>query len=705
MLTDKDRFLNSTGPYFFLLFIATILLWPVIAKHESFLLGFENRHMAYTYMFKLNNSLRHGYFPMWDAGSFGGKSFPGEIQPGIFYPLNILCCLLFGRADGIDPYYIDLLVVLHYFIAIIGMYSVSRLFKLPLVASLACALIYAFTGKMQVMGYGDTNVLYGLSLLPWAIYFVVKYYSAGRKRKHLIFSGLISGMQILSGHIHPFYHTLLIEGIIILFYEYHSRKSWISFFILIAVNFLLIVAIALLITLPQLYYSFQYMSLSYRWIGSDIPIRPGQKVPFHIFAYLYILNPTDYSNLLGKNISRPVDGDSLYMGVLPAFLLITYLIKSRYIAIQREYMDLTKLMVIISVVAIPITLGYLTFFSVILWSLPFLNAIRELARYSVLLNFSFAIIAGIAIANIGELGKGLFQNSPRTKFYILLALTANVVWLLIFQRKMIDPSVSIPFLGTFLFFLLLKTSPKNTVIYAAFLVVLLVDLRLNKVDFWPIDSNYPTTFFQRNRITTFLEKSYGKYRVSYEISKEDSSRPNIGDIYKIQTRLGFDATMNVHYFDFIGTGWDPHSETYDLLNVKYLVSDKPLDSAFTFLDSLPKTYLYERKNYYPRTYWKSQLGKPGKEIEKENAENIRQLAYSDMYQKTEVNCLTPDTLIFSENYYPGWKCYDNGKQIPINIPTIKNYPPLFRAISLGEGKHTIEFKYAQFFQWSRSTAK
>jgi len=698
---NKDRFLNSAGPYFFLLLVATILLWPVIAKHDSFLLGFENRHMAYSYMVKLNYALHHGYFPMWDANSFGGKCFPGEFQPGIFYPLNILMCFLFGTADGIDPYYIDLLVVLHFYVALFGMYKVCRLFKLPAIAAIGAALIYAFTGSVGVRANGDTNMFQGVSLLPWAVYFVVSYYQTGHKRKYLIFSGLITGLQILAGHLQPVFHTLMINGIIIIFYEYHGRKNWISFFSRIATSFILIVAISFLITLPQIYYGFQYMSLSYRWVGAESPIRPGQKVPFHIYAFLYILKPIDYANLLGKNISRPIDGDSIYMGVLPLFLLITYLIKCRYMALSSEYKDLTKLMVIISAVAIPITLGYLTFGSAIMWYIPLVNAIREPARYCLLLNFSFAIIAGLAIANIGLLGKALFENSPKTKFYILLFLAVNGVWLLIFQRKMIDPNVSIPFLCAFLFFLLLKTFPKNSLIYAAFLIVLFIDLRLNKADFWPIDSNYPTTFFQRTRIIDFLEKSYGKYRVSYEISNEDSSRPNIGDVYKIQTRLGFDATMNLNYFDFVGTGWDPHSETYDLLNVKYLVSDKLLDSGFTFLDSLPKTYLYERKSYYPRCYWKSQLGKSGKDIETENASNIRQLSYSDMYQKLEVNCERSDTLVFSENYYPGWKCYDNGKQIPIYMPTIKNYPPLFRAISLSEGKHTIEFKFARLFQWSK----
>lgn len=707
MLNNKGKLLYSSGPQLFLFFVATILLWPVIIKHDSFLLGFENRHMAYTYMFKLNNSLRHGYFPMWDASTYGGKSFLGEFQPGIFYPLNILMCLLFGSADGLNPYGIDLLVVLHYFIALFGMYAAARLFKLPPAAAIVSALVYAFTGHLQTKANGDTNVFYGLCLLPWAVYFVVKYYQTSRKRKYLVFSGLIGGMQILAGHITPFYHTLFIEGVIIIFYEYESRKNWISFFSQITVNFLLVVAAALFITIPQLYYSYEYMSLSYRWIGAPdgTPLKPGQKVPYSIFAYLYIFNPTDYGNFLGKYVTRPTDGNSIYMGISSFLLLAVYLIKCRYIAIRQEYKSLTKLMVIIAVIGIASTLGYMTFLSRVLWTIPLASSFRELARYSLLMNVSFAVLAGLAVANIEELRTAMFLRSSRVKFYALLLLAFNALYLVIYQTKMIDRSVSIPFFCAFLFFLLLQRSSRSMVLYTAFIAVLLIDLYLNQVDRWAIDSNYPTTFFKRNRIIDSLEKSYGKYRVSYEIDNIETSKPNLGNIYKIQTRLGFCATMNMKYFDFLSTNWDPHSEAYDLLNVKYIVTDKLLDSSFIFLDSLPKTYLYERKTYYPRIYWKSQLGKSGQEIEKENEGSIRQLAYEDMYQKVQVVCQTPDTLVFSENCYPGWKCYDNGRQVPISAATIKNYPSMFRAIYLDKGTHSIEFKYAQLFQWSRNTEK
>jgi len=648
----------------------------------------------------LCTSIHHGYLPIWDGNTYGGKNFPGEFQAGIFYPLNILFCLLFGSADGIDPYYLDLLIVLHFFICVIGMYALSRVLKLSRTASIVTALVFTFTGVISERVDSQANIFYSLCLMPWPIYFLSKYYFVQRRKKYLVFSGLIAGMQIVSGHMQPFFHTLVICGIMILVYEYQNRNTWKTYFSSISINFLLIVAVAFIISFPQLYYSFEYMSSCYRWVGADHALVPGEKVPFSVYAYVNIIKPSDIANMIGRNYNRPADDNNIYIGILPLFLFLVYAIKSRRLSLPKENILLTRFLFILIAVGIASVLGYLTFFCAILWEIPFVNTIRELGRYSILLGFSFSILAGLAITHILELGKSLFQNLPKTKFYVLLALTATALYWVIFQSALIERQVSIAFLGAFLFFLLLMRFPKKTLIYTTLLAVVLVDLYLNHIDYKPANTaNYPTTFFRRTRMIDSLEKTYGKYRVAFEIQNNDSLRRNIGDIFNIQTKLGYCATMNMRYDDYLASDWGLNSEVLDLLNVKYIVTDRLMDSTFTYVDSMPNTYLYERKNCYPRAYWKSQIGRPGRDVEKENAENIRQLIYSDLYQRTEVNCLTSDTLIFAENYYPGWKCYDNTKEIPIKMPTIKTHPPLFRAIALDKGHHIIEFKYASLFRW------
>jgi hypothetical protein len=187
--------------------------------------------------------------------------------------------------------------------------------------------------------------------------------------------------------------------------------------------------------------------------------------------------------------------------------------------------------------------------------------------------------------------------------------------------------------------------------------------------------------------------------VDFDMQDYSRVRRNVGDVYNIQTKYGYGATVNRAYFDFINFNKGANADIDDLLNVRYILTDKTLDSNYVFKDSARHLNLYERKNYYPRVYWKSQLGKRGGEIEEENKSTIQPLAYSDLYQKFEVDCKTRDTLILSENDYPGWKCYDNGKRTAIYPAAIRNYPPLFRSIALDKGHHIVEFKYNKPFYW------
>lgn len=701
MSKPNSTALNTTGIYFFLLIATTILLFPVLfSKSASFCIGSDNLHQTYAFFQKLCTSLHKGYLPVWDANTYGGKNFSGEFQTGIFYPLNILWCFLFGSVKGIDVYYIDLLVVLHYFICLAGMYQTGRVFKLSQAGSVAAALIFTFAGPLSARAGGQTCIFFGLTLLPWTIYFIGKYYLIARHKKYLVFAGLIGGLEILAGHIQPFFHTMLIGGFIILFYEYINRKDWKTFLLSVSGNFLIIVLFALVITLPQIYYAAQYMSQCYRWVGAENPIAPGEKVPLHVYAYKYIITLSNLANLLGKDYSQPEDGNKIYMGILPLFLFITFLIKSKSVKIIQDHVYLKRLLIIILAIGALSVLGYLTFFFLILYHIPLINAVRQLGRYAILISFSISLLAGMTITYIPELKKWAFLKPSKITLYLLIALSINALYLVLIQRKYIPLNVSIPFLLGFLFFLILMISEKVAYLPILAIAFIFTDLCLNRVSYESTQSAfYPTRYYERNSIIDFLETTYGKYRVTSDIQNDDLLRRNIGDVYNIQTKLGYGATMNKAYFDFICADWALNSEVNDLLNVKYVLTDKILDSNFIFKDSTQHLNLYERKNCYPRIYWRSQLGKPGAIIEEENKPTIKQLVYSDSYQKIEIDCPTPDTLIVSENYYPGWKCYDNGKKIGVFPASIKKYPSLFRSIAVEKGHHLIEFKYNKVFYW------
>ena len=114
--------------YLLLISVSIVLLYPVLDGEASFFIKLDNLQQQYPFFQKLSTSLHKGYFPTWDANTYGGKSFVGELLPGVFYPFNIIWCFIFGSAKGIDVWYLDLLIVLHYLICVIGMYRLASLF-------------------------------------------------------------------------------------------------------------------------------------------------------------------------------------------------------------------------------------------------------------------------------------------------------------------------------------------------------------------------------------------------------------------------------------------------------------------------------------------------------------------------------------------------------------------------------------------------
>lgn len=700
MGAKNNSIINTLIDYLLLFIITITLLLPVFTKDGSFCIYPDNRHQAYPYFQKLTIALHKGYLPVWDANTYGGRSFTGEFQSAIFYPPNIIWSLLFGNEHGIDVYYIDLLVALHYFICLLGMYHLAKVLNLNRVAAIASALIFTFTGVLNLRSGGQTCIHAGLALIPWAVYFIARYYFSESKKKYLFLAGLICGLQILSGHIQPLFHTLVIIGFFIIYFEYQRKENWKSFIKAIIGKPLLIILPALILALPQLYYAMEYMSKCYRWVSADHPIGPGEKVPISVYAHKFILQASSIFNLFGQEFNKTEDGDGLYMGILPLFLFTAYIIKIKSIKLSAQHAILKNILFTILIFSLLSALGYLTFFHWLIYHIPFVDAVRELERYLVLFNFSAALIAGLAIHHLTELKTNIFKEHPKTKLFILGLLVINGIYLILWQKQYVQLRVSIPFLLGFLFLLLLWYVKKLNVLYTALIAFICIDLYFNHVNFADTNTNlYPPKYFARNSIINFLEEGYGKYRVLDDIEQDDQTRKNMGDVYNIQTKLGHSATINKSYFDFMGEGWELTSEAHDLMNIRYIVTDKTLDSNFIFRDSTDKIKLYERKTYYPRIYWQHQLGMQGKDIEEQNKTTIKQLAYSDIYHKIEVNCERPDTLIVSENNYPGWRCYDNNKKIKVFSAVIKNYTPLFRAVVLDKGHHILEFKYNKVFYW------
>lgn len=690
-----NTFKSDCLSIFLLAFFTVITFYSVINGNESFFINFDNVEQFYAWYQKLNYALHHNYLPLWDANVFGGKCFTGEFQTGVFYPINIIWLYLFGGTELISTYALDLLVVFHFFIAAMGMYLVCRYWKLSSLSSILGAVVFAFTGALIARSVAQTAIFFGLALTPYSFLFLLKYYSTQNK-KFLVLTGLFLGLQILAGHIQPFFHAVILS-FSYLFYKSIIEKD--SNLITKGKKLLIeyaIILIAVIITaLPQLYTGMKYIKNAYRWVGAEDPVSPGGKVPFKVYSELYSISPLQLLNIFDRRDFDISDGNELFIGILPALLLISLLFVSFKKNTIDTFDDNKKYFYWVIPVSLIIMMGQYTFIPVILHKLPFVGNVRQLGRYAIVFHFLASILVAYGFEYFSSKLFTLDDKKKKVIQVITAVLILDLSYICVFQKTLLAPEVLVHLCALALIVLaVLFIHTKSIVSYIAFSIILLAIICSKKNVTSSIQSpSYPNNFFKSNAIIQYLETKYGDARVLIEA---DNISKNIGDVYKIQTKMGHGATINAPYFDFISQQWDRNSEVNDILNIKYIITkDTILDLPFIMRDENLGVNLYERPTAYPRVFLKSQVA--NRSFHQPEIFNFKRKEYSDLYQKYEITSSINDTLIFSENYYKGWNILVDSKRVEILQPAIKTYLPLQMGIVIPSGKHIVELKYNPFY--------
>jgi hypothetical protein len=125
-------------------------------------------------------------------------------------------------------------------------------------------------------------------------------------------------------------------------------------------------------------------------------------------------------------------------------------------------------------------------------------------------------------------------------------------------------------------------------------------------------------------------------------------------------------------------GYKPDPEQLGLLNVKYLVSNFPLeDPKLKFIREIEGEYIYENKQFKPRAWVEGQKNeiKPADVLL--NSPN-----------RIEIFGTGPGNLVISEINYPGWRVIVNGEE-----REIKETYRLLRSVALDPGSNRITFIY------------
>jgi hypothetical protein len=258
-------------------------------------------------------------------------------------------------------------------------------------------------------------------------------------------------------------------------------------------------------------------------------------------------------------------------------------------------------------------------------------------------------------------------------------------------------------------------------------------------DLWRIDAKFIRDFdyhanFRKDSAIQFLQKDKEELRVM--CLPRTYRGQNTLALYDIMQVFGYHGNQLKAYDDFTERSLREGARTQeeygqifsqfilgnklDLLNTKYLVSRQPIDHPkFKRVFKGDGVYVFENKTYLPRArivfryevmenrdeilekisdpsfdYTNSIILEEQPEIPLNPSDTSA--AYGQAWiEKDDINQMTvkaklskPGFLILSENYYPSWKAYVDGREIKIYRADY-----LFRAVYLDQGEHEVRFVF------------
>jgi uncharacterized membrane protein YfhO len=244
--------------------------------------------------------------------------------------------------------------------------------------------------------------------------------------------------------------------------------------------------------------------------------------------------------------------------------------------------------------------------------------------------------------------------------------------------------------------------------FLGILILILFDLWRNGLGYY--SGKKTDEIFTKSQILETIKRDPEKFRV-FDMS---GGFNNVLQHNKIESVSGINPIILQDYKEFIWkTGeYDNSVEGFisineinnlsslRLLNVKYVASKEKLDVPGLLLSaSDPGYYLYKLHSFLPRAYKIpfEKVNRKGNQIlfSDKDIPNQKSFLLKAIYNSNQISLIintpSPSYLVLSEIWYPGWKAYDNGKEIPIYKAN-----NLLRSVLLEKGKHNLVFIFDSY---------
>ncbi|TEU11594.1 MAG: hypothetical protein E3J21_23180 [Anaerolineales bacterium] len=666
---------------------------------------------------------RHGQLSLWTPLILSGMPLASNQLAMLFYPLSLLC--LFLPANAV----VNGLFVAHIFWAGAGLYLFMRRgLAASVAASFIAALSFMFSGKLLAhVAAGHASLVGALAWLPWAL-LCTHLVLAERKQIYSLFAGIVLALQATLHTQVLIYtaYTLLVYALFeflaaprqkdVPFLSVKFPQSVVLLLVPLPLTFLLVGAIQILPLIEMMGHSNRALSLgeASAFSLSWLPLLVG------------LLLPT------GRGGHEMV----IYLGLASLSLVP--------LAWRRRKNPRVLFFVGLAVFSFLFALGSHTpLFGLCYYLLPGFRWLRTPARAWFLLALATAILAGYGFDALTTEAWSIRARRRLTvggmyAAFSCLLLGAGLIAVYGQASRATIGLTLLPVASLGLIILTIRGKLDRKGLALTMTLLLLADL-------WSFDR--PLLLFQspeqafapQREVAEYLASQEGLFRVyspSYSLPQHLAARSGLqlvdgAEPVHLWRYDRFMALAGGYPFPGFSVTVPPFPPDQDLaqahrdtrpnltllglLNVRFLAAEFPMDyEDLTLLKVMGRTHVYENERALPRAFVVGQV-----KVISDEEKILSELALFDpkklaileekpswtlndpsLFQGTEVtfyspnrivvqvNLSTPGLLVLSELWYPGWRAYDNSREVKIHRT---NY--LLRSVYLEEGQHIVEFVY------------
>jgi uncharacterized membrane protein YfhO len=686
-------------------FIVVFFRENIFPAHGNFIGGIDVAQYFLWHAQFIKEQLLSGSIPLWNPYYYSGHPFIANPQTFVFYPATLLfAALSLPWAFNIDT-------LLHIYLAAAGMYCFVLLITESRSSGLASAVIYSLSGYFMNRIYaGHLTMIHTAALLPWIFYLFEKGYKTGQTRFFII-TGLVFGLQILSGEPQNNYYTALFLAVYALIrYVSTPQPARPKPFYQPVAFLVLILLVAFGISAVQVLPSLEFMSLSDR----------AEKT--YQFATAYSFPPQNLFTFLSpavNNSSLKQDVEYAgYLGILAIILAGIGACFSRY----SQHIWCFRIMALI---AATIMLGkYTPLYYLYYQFLPGIATFRIPVRCMVIFVFSMAVFAGFGTGHLCQtsISKKLQTSAIALWIVLLVYLFAGAEYFGVpLVSKEIFTAVAL-FIVAFAILTLNQFVKNKSVVAGIIIAALFADLYLAYHPQIPVINQ--DQVFEKQPFEYQFQKDRGLYRVASPLDALVGMNFHYYGV-NAYTPLALESyfrlmheTANVPVLKETRHSLNPqmfHGNSVfssKILNIKYaFIKDGNEFELITANQVMPRATLVNNALFLPRLedhlqYIKRLDFDPQKQILLEavlpenvppNSKGAEALPDENnvvitKYQpnRIEVDCASDsDTyLVLSELFYPGWQAYIDG-----NKAQILRADYLLRAVPLTTGRHNVVFVY------------